>query len=274
MKMIDAINNIKQHGYVILESVLSEQACKLYKSLLNRDYKKYASKHAGSNATDHGLNIKDREKVVYNLHNKDIRYFDLCDHPKVFPIIKKLLQEGSYQNSEPINLLSFDARNPNRRGDAQQLHMDSNLPGQGRYPLIMVALFMLEDFTVENGATRFVPDSHLRSDYAENNKIYDEEVSAVAKKGSVLIFNGALWHGGGRKYNDTSRWSIVPSYGRWFIKPSFNFVENIPSHIFEQLTDERKALLGLNTCPPKDEFTRITRKSTEYEWKFDYKLPC
>lgn len=273
MKMLEAIKNIKQHGYVVLENVLSEQACEMYKSLLNWDYEKYVAKYAGSNATDHGLNNKDQEKIVYNLHNKDIRYFDLCDHPKVLPIIKKLLQEGSYQNSGSVNLLGFDARNPNRHANAQQLHLDSNLPGQAGYPLIMVALFMLDNFTVENGAIRIVPGSHLRSDYAENNKIYDEELSVEASKGSVLIFNGALWHGGGRKYNDASRWAVLPSYGRWFIKPSFNFTENIPSHIFELLTDERKALLGLNSCPPKDEFTRITRKSMEYEWQPGYELP-
>lgn len=273
MNMIESINRVKKNGYVVLENVLSEQDCELYKSLLNRDYEKYAAKYANSGNTDHGLNKKDMEKIVYNLHNKDIRYFDLCDHSKVLPIIKNLLQEGSYQNSQPVNLLGFDARNPSRNTNAQQLHLDSNLPGQGGYPLIVVALFMLDDFTVENGATRIVPGSHLRSDYAENNKTYEEEVSVEASKGSVLIFNGALWHGGGKKQNDESRWSVIPSYGRWFIKPSFNFAENIPQHIFEQLTDERKALLGLNSCPPKDEFTRVTRRSTEYEWKPNYQLP-
>ena len=52
-----------------------------------------------------------------------------------------------------------------------------------------------------------------------------------------------------------------------------NFSENIPSDIFNQLTDERKKLLGLNSCPPKDEFTRITRLSENYEWKKGYELP-
>lgn len=273
MKTIEAINNVKQHGYVVLENVLNEQMCEMYKSMLNRDCEKYAAKYAGSIATEHGLNNKDQEKIVYNLHNKDIRYFDLCDHPMVLPIIKEMLQEGSYQNSQPFNLLGFDARNPGPNTEVQQLHLDSNLPGQGGYPLIMVALFMLDDFTLENGTTHIVPGSHLRSDYAENNKKYDEELSVEASKGSVLIFNGALWHGGGKKSSNASRWAVLPSYGRWFIKPSFNLAENIPSHIFEQLTNERKTLLGLNSRPPKDEFTRTTRRSSEYEWKPGYELP-
>jgi len=273
LKTTEAIIQVKEQGYVVLENVLTEQDCEMYKSMLNRDYKKYATKYAKSVATDHGLSNKDQEEIVYNLHNKDIKYFDLCDHPKVIPIVKDILQEGSYQNSQPFNLLGFDARNPSFNPEPQQLHLDSNLPGQGGYPLIVVALFMLDDFTEESGTIRIVPGSHLRSDYSENNKKYDEEISIKANKGSVLIFNGAIWHGGGKKPNNASRWAVLPSYGRWFIKPAFNFVENIPSQIFEQLTNERKELLGLNTYPPKDEFTRITRRSTGYEWKSNYHLP-
>jgi ectoine hydroxylase-related dioxygenase (phytanoyl-CoA dioxygenase family) len=273
MKPDTAVKSIKENGYVLLENILSGKECELYKSLLDRDYKKYSVHYAGSSPTEHSLNDKSCERIVYNLHNKDIRYFDLCCHPSVLPIIKEMLQEGSYQKSEQFNLLCFDARDPNSNTEVQQLHSDSNLPGQGSYPLIMIALFMLDDFTVENGATRILPLSHLRSDYPENKRKYDAEKSIEAGKGSVLIFNGALWHGGGKKTINSSRWAVIPSYGRWFIKPSFDFTRNTPAHIFDQLTEDRKTLLGLNSCPPKDEFTRITRKSKEYEWQPDYELP-
>ena len=192
METVECINQIKKQGYAILENVLTEQECEMYKSMLNRDYKKYSPKHNKSNDTNHGLNNKDQEEIVYNLHNKDIKYFDICDHLKVMPIVKEILQEGSYENSQAFNLLGFDARNPSINTKPQQLHLDSNLPGQGGYPLIIVALFMLDDFTKESGTTRIVPGSHLRSDYAENNRTYDEEIFVEASKGSVLIFNGAI----------------------------------------------------------------------------------
>lgn len=269
----DTINEIKKNGYVLLNDVLDEKTCEMYKTMLNDDVKKYSKFHANSEQTDHGLNDKDTEKIVYNLHNKNIKYFDLCDHPSVFPIIKKMLQEGSYQNSKPVNLLGFDARNPSKNSKPQQLHLDSSLPGQGGYPLMMVAIFMLDDFNKQSGSTRIIPESHLRSDYSENNKKYDNEISIEAKQGSVLIFDGSLWHGGGEKLTEVSRWAVIPSYGRSFIKPAFNFSENIPSNIFNELTNERKEILGLNANPSKDEFTRITRISKEYEWKDGYKLP-
>lgn len=264
---------IREDGYCIIPSVLTNDECDLYVSLLEQDYKKWSGKYVGSDSTAHGLNDKGKEKVVYNMHNKDIRYFDLFDHPSILPVINRLLQEGSYQNSEAVNLLNISARNPAPYAPAQQLHLDSNLPGRDSYPLIVVALFMLEDFTEENGATRILPGSHKASGYAEDGASYDQEMRVTGKRGSVLLFNGSLWHGSSEKKDDSSRWAIILGYGRWFIKPSFNFSGNIPADIYSRLSDSRKELLGLNSNPPKDEFTRITRRSSEFEWTKGYELP-
>ena len=95
MQEQDSIYQIKKNGYVLLNNVLDDKQCEIYKTMLSHDAEKYSSFHVGSQNMDHGLNDKNMEKIVYNLHNKRIEYFDLCDHPKVFPIIKKMLQEGS-----------------------------------------------------------------------------------------------------------------------------------------------------------------------------------
>lgn len=273
MNISDHEKNIEKDGYTIIENVLTEEECNKFVSLLNEDCDKYSSRYAGTSVTSHGLNDKGKEKVVYNMHNKDIAYFDIFDHPKVLPIVKSVLQKGSYQNSEQVNLLNISARNPAPYAPAQQLHLDSNLPGKESYPLILVALFMLEDFTKDNGATRFYPGSHKFDGYAEDGKKYEEEVLITGKRGSVIVFNGSLWHGSSEKHDDSSRWAIILGYGRWFIKPSFDFSKNIPDHIFNQLSEERKLLLGLNSCPPVDEFTRCTRRSENSEWEAGYELP-
>lgn len=271
--MEDLIKSFNEDGFLVIEDVLTENECENYKSMLERDYKKFSPYYVDSLKTDHGLNNKNSEKVVYNMHNKDIGYFDLFDHESVFPIVKNILQEGSYQNSEAVNLLNISARCPEAYAEPQQLHLDSNLPGKDSYPIIVVALFMLDDFTNESGPTRVVPRSHKFDHYAENGKTYESEIRVTAKKGSVLIFNGSLWHGSSKKLNDSSRWAIILGYGRWFIKPSFDFSKNIPNEIASQLSDSRLRLLGLDSNPPKDEFTRITRKSSNIEMDDGYELP-
>jgi ectoine hydroxylase-related dioxygenase (phytanoyl-CoA dioxygenase family) len=273
MNSNECIKCIKENGYVVIPGVLSNEECDIYRNMLERDSFKYSPMYVGSGGTSHGLNNKSSEKVVYNMHNKDIKYFDLFDNKEIMPIISSLLKEGSYKNSEEFNLLNISARCPAPFAPAQQLHLDSNLPGMASYPLIVVVLYMLDDFTEVNGATRFVPGSHKFSGYAEDGKSYEDEVLVTGKKGSVVIFNGALWHGSSTKKDDSSRWAVILGYGRWFIKPSFDFSRNIPDSIYNKLSEDRKKLIGLNSIPPKDEFTRVTRRSSVCEWEEGYELP-
>jgi ectoine hydroxylase-related dioxygenase (phytanoyl-CoA dioxygenase family) len=264
---------IEEDGYCILHNVLTDEECDHYKLLLEADYKKYSPQYIGSNnASTHGLENKSTEKIVFNIHNKHIDWYKLFEHPSITPILDMMLKDGSYLNSEPYLLLNNSARNPLKGNKGQQLHLDSNLPG-GHYPLSMVVIFMFDDFTKSNGGTRIVPGSHKFTTYAEDGKVYPEEVIVEAPKGSVLIYNASLWHGGGEKINDNDRWSLILSFGRWFLKPSFDFMKNTPRAIYDQLTDKQKDLLGFRCTPPKDEFTRLRRKSTEFETPVDYHLP-
>lgn len=274
MNVQNHVQQIKENGYCIIPDVISNSECKFYRDLLELHASNYTQFYFNpkSKVSEYALEDKKNEKVVFNLHNKDIAWFKLFEHKSVTEILDVVLKEGSYNNSEPYNLLNISARSPLKNTGEQQLHLDSNLPG-GDFPLIMVVLWMLDDFKKENGATRVIPGSHKFSSYAENGKTYDNEVIVEGKAGSVLIYNAALWHGGNKNLTDDTRWGLVLGYGRWFIKPSFDFMKNTPHDIFEKLTDQQKSLLGFDTVPPQDEFTRMRRRSDYFETPLNYKLP-
>ena len=101
-----------------------------------------------------------------------------------------------------------------------------------------------------------------------NNKIHLE-----FKKGSVIIFNANLWHGGGANTDGSSRWAITLGYARWFVKPAFDYMQNTPIEIYENLTHERRKLLGLDLAAPKDEFTRVRSRAESPEKPQTYTLP-
>src|SRR5262245_34087998 len=72
---------------------------------------------------------------------------------------------------------------------------------------------MLDDFTPENGATRVVPGSHritrpLAKDLAQPLARHRDEKVIVGSAGSVLIFNGYLWHSGRRNDSKGPRRAI------------------------------------------------------------------
>ena len=153
----------------------------------------------------------------------------------------------------------------------QHIHLDSNLPGVN-YNIITNVIWYFDDVNKENGTTIVVPKSHKFKKYADNTKNIKNKRFIVAKKGSVLIFNGNLWHGGSKKFNDSSRWALILGYARWFIKPSFDYMLNTPKNIFSKLNKKQKNLLGFDLVPPKDEFTRLSRRSKKPETPFKYYL--
>lgn len=269
--MRDKIKLFKKNGYLLLENLISEKKCLFYKKKLNEYYDKYSSKYA-QDKNSNSLSNKTNEKVVYNLHNKDYFWFELFENKKVKTVLDILLKEGSYQDNEPYYLANISARCPLQFNKGQQLHVDNSLPGIN-YNLSVNVLWMIDDFTKHNGPTRILPRSHLLKKYATNGKVYKNEKLITAKKGSALIFNTSLWHGGSRKDDVSSRWAIILGYYRWYLKPSFDYIQNTPNNIYKKMTKEQKRLLGFDVIPPRDEFTRVRRRSINFEKPNNYKLP-
>jgi len=272
MDIINLIQQIKTNGYVVVPDLISAKACDDYKLLLEQDYSRYANLYHGASTHPGDLANKSGEKVVFNLHNKNLSWFEIFENPQVLAILDIILKEGSYNNDEPYYLNNISARSPVKGSAGQQLHLDSRLPGVN-YCITANVIWMLDDFTLENGATRVVPGSHEWKEYASDGLIHKDEVRITGSKGSALIFDANLWHGGAKNHTDLTRWALALGYSRWFIKPSFDFMQNTPEAIYNQLTDKQKELLGFYLLPPKDEFTRLRRRSSCFEKPFPYQLP-
>jgi ectoine hydroxylase-related dioxygenase (phytanoyl-CoA dioxygenase family) len=272
MKVSNLVEEINNSGYVVIPNLISEQDCEFYKDLLEDDCAKYSEFYKGDAVQEGELANKSGEKVVFNLHNKNAAWFKLFEHPQILSILDIILKMGSFNNKEPYYLNNISARCPLKGHPGQQLHIDSRLAGVN-YCITANVIWLLDDFTLENGATRIVPGSHKWKQYAEEGVAHKDEVRITGKKGSALIFNANLWHGGAANHIDELCWAVALGYSRWFIKPSFDFMQNTPKHIFESLTDKQKELLGFNMVPPKDEFTRLRRRSSFFEQPTEYSLP-
>ncbi len=263
---------VESQGYVIIENVLSDRECRHFVSLLDDCVEKYTPFHADVRSnSDHGLDKKAEEKIVFNLHNKDFSFLSMVDHSSVYPLLSNMLKRGSYEDSEPFIHILSSARSPLRGAKKQQLHNDSRYPN-APWPIVAVVLWCLEDFTTENGATRVVPGSHKFPGFPENGRTYPEEVVLEASRGSAIVFNGSLWHGSGMNESSSTRWAMIYTYARWFCKTSFNFNKNMPLEYFERLTEAQKELFGYKTNPPTDEFDRISSRSVKPERPDPYDL--
>jgi ectoine hydroxylase-related dioxygenase (phytanoyl-CoA dioxygenase family) len=80
---------------------------------------------------------------------------------------------------------------------------------RGAWPMLGF-IVMLDDFTPQNGATRFVPGSQLAAERPSGI----EPVPACGPAGSVIVYNGSVWHGHGANVTDRPRRSIQGAYIR------------------------------------------------------------
>jgi len=101
----------------------------------------------------------------------------------------------------PFKLSAFHARSIRPGASAQALHQDV-APGEDGWPLLGFIL-MVDPFEVENGATRFLPGSADLPALPEKSAPSDLEY-ACGPAGSLLLFEGLVWHGHGA--NITARW--------------------------------------------------------------------
>lgn len=132
----------------------------------------------------------------------------------------------------------------------QTLHTDASawpVPAGGP-EVIVNSIWALDDFTEANGATRLVPGSHRWP--ADRRPAGEPTVSAVMPGGSVLIYRGGLWHGGGANTTGVGRTGVVLEYGAAWLRPQENFALSFPPETARHLPPALARLFGYELYPP------------------------
>jgi len=268
------IKNFNKTGVIVVENLLNKQKCNFFINLLEKSYSKYKNLYFANKLKKIATHSQSyNAKTVSNLHNKNIKFLKFLDHPTILPLVTSFLQQGSHMESDRIICQSFVARSPTGKAKSQQLHNDARMIGL-RFPIVIQVMWALDNFTQNNGSTRFVLGSHKFMKFPKNGKTYKDEVIIEIPSGSAIIFNGAVWHGSSKIKNVSSRrWGVVCRYARWFLKPSFNFQENTPKNIYNKMNKTQRDLLGFSYNTPKDEFSSDRTTQRKYSKPLNYTLP-
>ncbi len=175
---------------------------------------------------------------IYNLLVYGPRYEAIPVHPHVLPVVERVLDRGLL-----ISSLSSIAIGPGER--AQPIHADDQLVPLPRPhpPIICNTMWAITDFTEENGATRLVTGSHLDADAPDLLGHYDT-IAAEMTAGSVLVWVGSLWHGGGANRTDQRRVGIAMNYCAGWIRQQENQQLGIPVDIARRFPRRLQELVG------------------------------
>ena len=204
------LGRIEKDGFTILENVIDEGLVGALLADVDRLERDLAIRPATNEFEG------TRTHRVYNLLAHGDLWACVPVHQAVLPVVERVLDPGCLISS--LSSIAIEA------GETEQLlHADDQLIPIARphAALVCNTMWALTDFTEENGATRLVPGSH-RSDRTPG---FGEEVETIAAEmsaGSVLIWNGSLWHGGGANRTSARRVGVAMNYCAGFLRQQEN----------------------------------------------------
>ena len=147
-----------------------------------------------------------------DLVNKD-PLFDVCfTHPRVLAAIAHVL-------GGDLKLSSLNSRASLPGEGLQALHCDGGPPSAPGVYDVCNSIWLLDDFTPENGPTRLVPGTHRAGTgpgdvMPDPSAPHPDEVLLLAPAGTVAVFNSHVWHGGTRNGSASPRRALHSFFTR------------------------------------------------------------
>ncbi|MFE7573149.1 phytanoyl-CoA dioxygenase family protein [Streptomyces sp. NPDC057521] len=173
---------------------------------------------------------------VWSLFNRGEEFLRLAEHPVALSLMETVLGPDPL-----VSNLSANITGPG--GTAMVPHWDQFWADRP-WPHAFAAhvIWMIDDFTEENGATLVAPGSHLRSEPPSSDAL----APAVGPAGTAMVVDGRLWHGtGANRSSGSRRTGVLAYYCRPYIRQQENMVLSMTPEVQKGLSPDRRKLFGL-----------------------------
>ena len=233
----DIVAAIQADGVVILERLFDE-------SLVDAVHAEALPILEREN-TGGGDFLANRTKTIHAPMVNLPSFRQMVVNPKFLEIGDRILGPNCEQWT--YSATSLLAVQPEGQGNTQMLHRDDlNYPYIDRTPgrphVVMTVMFNITDFTAENGATRFVPGSHL---WKEDREPKPEEIEqAIMPRGSLAVWVGATLHGFGDNRSSEQRIGIPMTNVVSWLRQEENLIISVPPEVARECPEVLIQKLG------------------------------
>ncbi len=253
------VETIEDQGYCIIEGLMPGEKIDAARAVLDPVFE---GQRTGRNQFE-GF----KTQRIYSLPKYGPALWPFFDNEDVLKIIKPLLW-GDCLVTAALAANVLPGEQP------QAFHTDDAFyPIPRPRPAFSVgAIWAMDNFTAENGATQLIPYSHTWSEEERpegvlktkeaftmkapansdgwNGPENAEVIAAEMPRGSVLIFLGNLWHRAGGNVSNNARLGLFPQYCAAWARQQENFFLSIPKDTVAKMPDTLQALLGYQIHPP------------------------
>lgn len=233
----DAARQLRDIGFVVMPGPAIPGGCEQLSNAYDREVAKADPADVHTGKTGASTRIDD-------FVNRGAEFDGIYVYPPLLAACCQIIG-GSFK------LSGMRARTLNPGAQAEELHVDAKHRANG-WPLVGCIL-MVDAFDAENGATRFVPGSHLQSRepielMSNPQDDHERQLLACGPPGSVIIFNASVWHGHGANRSGRPRRSIQAHFVPREARASSDHSSRMRQETLRRIGDLAKYVLGVG--PP------------------------
>jgi ectoine hydroxylase-related dioxygenase (phytanoyl-CoA dioxygenase family) len=228
-----ALREIEDQGYTILERVIPEDLLDAVSEALRKIERDQGIKPSKNDFEGH------QTVRIYNLLAYGEPFSKIPINSMLLPVVEGVLDDGCLISS--LSSISIG------KGESPQpIHADDQVIALVRPHAAIVcnSMWAMTDFSEANGATRIVPGSHKDANWPVYGDQEIDSIPAEMERGSVLVWNGSLWHGGGANVTDERRVGVAMNYCAGFLRQQENQQLGIPSRVAAEFPERLQRLVG------------------------------
>jgi hypothetical protein len=200
-------HQLDEQGYVVLESGMGSELLNGLRARILALFEEEGDL-AGSE-----FRTEENARRLANLVDKGEVFRRAIVLPRVLEFVRRVL-------GADCKLSSLNARSADPHTDVgQPLHVDMGAVSDDRGYWVCNTVWMLDDFTLENGPTRMIPGSHKwgtrpQDVLADPLAPHPQEVLLTGKAGGIAVMNAHMWHGGTANRTSLPRLAMHAFYCR------------------------------------------------------------
>jgi ectoine hydroxylase-related dioxygenase (phytanoyl-CoA dioxygenase family) len=235
----EARRQLDEQGFVVLENCMGLDLLRQLRTQIS-DISEAEGDRAG-----HEFRTEAHARRLANLVDKGEVFRRAIVLPPVVECVRHVL-------GPQVKLSSLNARSADPNGEVPQpLHVDMSALRDEHGYWVCNTIWMLDDFTTENGATRVIPGSHKwgrrPQDVLENPLApHPEEILVLGSAGSIAVMNAHAWHGGTANRTAAPRLAMHAFYCRRD-KPQQQYQKQLlRPEVQDSLSPELREMLALD----------------------------
>jgi ectoine hydroxylase-related dioxygenase (phytanoyl-CoA dioxygenase family) len=227
---------VRRRGFTVVPGVLSAEEVpelrRLLQNCIDEDLRRW-----------HGRPYPDAW-MVQNLMARHVRFAQVMENTILQAYLCDLLGDTCIVYAYTSSSMPSGGSNYSHR-----IHVDCPrlIPGYITNVGVMLAL---DDFTLENGATYFLPGSFTRESPPSLDEFLRDAERVTPGAGDMVLFNARTFHMGGENRTPKPRHALTLNACRSYMRQRFDYPRLVPAEIAQQLTDVGRRFLGFNVRMP------------------------